>query len=250
MGSYQFFSPEGRSKIHGFILEEIGLVKKELDWEDREFIHRFERGNFEDFMWIAGRDRRYYAQRIRSIIAAEPVGEWSKLRGRTDIDPEVVQFRDRCKAAGIRPTGLASIADHFEESDETPIVITFSVTNDFPSSEFRPRPEDGKEVVTLKQWNAMTEEEAWNTAFAELVKRRPDLQVMPCVFLMEVVLAKLLDGGVDIDRVVRAALMGMALRDESETYRVNSYARLSDEDKALVDAADKLEDDHELDDAD
>lgn len=77
MGSFQFFSPEGRSKVHSYILEGIG-DEKELAWDDDEFVARFSKDQFEDYLWIEGKDRSYFANRIRSILATVPVGEWAR----------------------------------------------------------------------------------------------------------------------------------------------------------------------------
>jgi hypothetical protein len=228
VGSYQFFSPEGRSKVPAPVLENIVEVKKDLSWVDREFAHRFSKELFEDFLWIDGPDRKYFADRIRSILASSPSGEWM---GKCEIDRDSEQFRKIYASYvedGGRYPGLRFIADHLAETDETPVVITHSVTNDFPTREFS---------ANEQEFADMDENEKWRSSFAGLKDRHPDLQLIPAGDLMELALEGPLKHGVDISRVLKHALINIALRSDDSTVQAAARDSLAEADRSVVDKA-------------
>jgi hypothetical protein len=137
MGSITFVSQDGFSRVHDHVLNDIRLVKK-LALEDDDVILSLNSGFFEDFTWIAGEDRPYFAERLRSVLACNPVGEWS-FRGLNEFvegDPEASAsdplYCDR------RIAGIHSVIAHLEANAEFPIVIYHSVSASFPTVEFVP----------------------------------------------------------------------------------------------------------------
>lgn len=73
-GNVTFNSVDGQSRVHDHVVTEIRGIK-DLSAVDDDVILSLCPGFLFSYIWIAGCDRQYFANRIKSVLATEPVGE-------------------------------------------------------------------------------------------------------------------------------------------------------------------------------
>jgi hypothetical protein len=182
MGSVTFDSQDGSSRVHDHVVTDIRCLKN-LSANAEDVILSLGEGFLEDHTWIAGEDRAYFANQLRSVLAAEPEGEWS-FRGLNSFDtPEALEFAAHCAARGNRVPGIHSIIEHLEASAEFPVVITNSVTASFPSLDFVPsflervdseQDDDDYEYEELAKFEAMSSAEKWAMIWPTFLEKHGD----------------------------------------------------------------------------
>lgn len=177
MGSVTFDSQDGSSRVHDHVATDIRFIKSLLP-EDEDVILSLGRDFLEDFTWIAGEDRAYFAARLRSVLASDPPGEWS-FRGLNQFDtPEALSQAAEWAKTGDRVPGLHSIIEHLETSSEHPVVITNSVSAHFPSMKYWPpyagrpkaEPDEDDDYEFLKEFEGLSESDRWKAIWPEFLK--------------------------------------------------------------------------------
>jgi hypothetical protein len=180
MGSITFNSLDGYSRAHSHIFGEIREIKA-LSQEDDDVMLSLSTGFFADYLWIAGPDRKAFAERIRSVLATAPEGEWTR-RGLQDwSDPESKAFAESYAKNGMRVPGLHSLAEHLEASDEHPVVVTHSVSAHFPTTEYADKKwlREAKKLHGenyIEHFNDLPDEEQWRLTMPRLMKEEDILE--------------------------------------------------------------------------
>jgi hypothetical protein len=180
MGSITFNSPDGHSRAHSHIFGEIRELKT-LCSDDDDVMLSLSEGFFADYLWIAGPDRKYFAERIRSVLSAAPAGEWTHGGLQDWSGAESKAFAEHCSEVGMRVPGLHSIAEHLEANDEHPVVITHSVSAHYPTPEYADKNwlREAKRLHGedyLEHFHELSEEEQWNLTMPRFMKKEAILQ--------------------------------------------------------------------------
>lgn len=230
MGKYQFssLSKEGRIKNHQV---EDATKLKQIGIAASAFVSKIARDG-EIYCWIEGRDKKWFAGIVRKIIAASPVEKESDKNSPFYAMEQA--YREEMAKMGEKLPGWESVLDVLEADDTNPVVISYSVSGDFPSAEFAPAAWEA-DISGNARYDAFDKLKAatqWELAMPELRRRHPERRIVPQAEILANFLYEAVLSGLDPHDLFRGALIDMALDAPDPEGQRAAFAHLSDEDKA------------------
>jgi hypothetical protein len=238
MGKYEFQSRNGLGRVHGRDVDDA--VNYDMPSTAKFFAYRLQQEG-EDYLWIEGRHKRYYASLVRMLSEnrknAEATRKVERERDSSrrplreaptsvfDSPEYIASFHQIAAETGFVIPNWDTVVELLEADDTSPVVISYSVSGEFPNSKMKPKGVD---------WKALTDEEKFDVCMGELRRRKPQRQLVPMADFVATYLHAAMKAGVDPKEVFRAAMIDIALDDDDKDVSAAAFALLSEEDRALV----------------
>lgn len=229
MGKYQFSSLPKEGLIKNFQVEDANRLD-DIGIAAGAFVSKIDRDG-EIYCWIEGRDKKWFAELVRKVIAASPPETESDKN--SPLFAMEQAYRAEMTRRGGKLPGWGSVLDVLEFDDINPVVISYSVSGCFPSSEFAP-----------DDWNAGVDEDKradafdrlkaaaqWELAMPELRRRHPERRIVPQAEVLANFLYEAILSGLDPHDIFRGALIDMAMDAPDPEGQRAAFAHLSEEDK-------------------
>jgi hypothetical protein len=144
-----------------------------------------------------------------------------------DSPEYIASFHRIAAETGFVIPNWDTVAELLDADDSSPVVISYSVSGEFPNARLKPKGVD---------WKSLTDEEKFDVCMDELRRRKPQRQLVPMADFVATCLHEALRVGTDPKEVFRLAMIDIALDREDKDVGAAALAYLSEDDRALVKA--------------
>lgn len=211
MAKFQFASVDGYSRVsvgelsgiaeHGRHSGEVSSVLKSLT-------HPY----FTDYIWIAGEDRAYYAEKLREALLGGPEQDLGDYSDVLKTNPDLM----------TRFPSLESVVKHLASDDKNAVVITYDASAYFPDAGFASKEWKARNrKLRDEKFEALPDDERWSLTLPGLMTKHGKLRwerpLSPYALQkVEEEVALGIGDTLAVDSIIRNEILGATDRDQMD----------------------------------